>query len=326
MVHAIRLHAPGGPEALRWEAIDVRRPAPGEVRIASSAIGLNYIDVYHRSGLYKLAALPAVIGMEGAGDVVAVGAGVSRSQDRRPRRRMRACSAATREERLIAADRLVKLPDAIGYETAAAMMLQGMTVRYLFRETYRVPPGNGDAVSRRGGRRRPHRLPMGESARRDADRHGGLGREGAHSRASRAAACHQLQREDFVARVREITEGEGCDVVYDSIGKDTFPASLDCLKPQGALGELRQRLGPGAAVRAHGAQGLALRHAAVAHGLYARVDAALSRQCGRACSTWSRRGLIKIERQSDVSAEPSRRRASRSRSAQDDGLDVCSFP
>ncbi len=138
LVHAVRIHAPGGPEALVWEPVEVGPPGPGQVRIRQRAIGVNFIDVYHRTGLYKLPSLPAVIGMEGAGDVVAVGQGVA-DLKLGDRVAYAGVLGGYAEERLIAADRLVKLPDSISYETAAAMMLQGMTVRYLLRETYPRP-------------------------------------------------------------------------------------------------------------------------------------------------------------------------------------------
>src|SRR5688572_28436296 len=139
MVHAVRLHAVGGPDRLSWDEISVGDPAEGEVRIKQHAAGLNFIDVYHRTGLYALAQLPAVIGMEGAGEVVAIGPGVT-SLSIGDRVAYAGVLGGYAEERLIAADRLVKLPPSISYETAAATMLAGMTARYLLRETYRVGP------------------------------------------------------------------------------------------------------------------------------------------------------------------------------------------
>jgi len=139
MVHAIRIHQHGGPEVMKWEEIDVGEPGEGQVRIQHRAIGLNYIDTYHREGLYKIP-LPAVIGTEGAGVVTAVGPGVT---DLKVGDRVAYASpiGAYTEERLIPADRVVKIPDSIDDQTAAAMMLQGMTVRYLLKETYKVGPG-----------------------------------------------------------------------------------------------------------------------------------------------------------------------------------------
>jgi NADPH2:quinone reductase len=232
MAHAIRIHANGGPEVLRWETVEVGDPGPGEVRLRQTAVGLNYIDTYHRSGLYKLAALPAVIGMEGAGVVDAVGVDV-RDLKVGDRVAYPAVLGAYADARLIAADRLVKLPDGIDEVTAVAMMMQGMTVRYLLRETY---PCTADTVllwhAAAGG--------VGLIACQWARAIGAtmIGTVGSAEKAAlaRAAGCTHIinyRSEDYVARVREITGGALCDVVYDGIGKDTFPGSLDCLKPRG---------------------------------------------------------------------------------------------
>ena len=243
MVHAIRLHAPGGPEALRWEAIDVPAPGPGEVRIRQHAAGLNYIDTYQRSGLYRLAALPAVLGMEGAGEVIAAGEGVTAF---RPRDRVAYGTelGGYAEERNIRADRLVPLPETIGYQTAAAMMLRGMTVRYLFRETFDVRPGTVLLFHAAAGG-------VGLIACQWAKALGAtmIGTVGSPEKAriAREHGCTHVidyRRENFVDRVREITGGQGCDVVYDSIGRDTFPASLDCLKPKGLWVSFGNASGP----------------------------------------------------------------------------------
>jgi NADPH:quinone reductase len=232
MVHAVRLHAAGGPEQLVWEETEVGAPAPGEVRIRQRAVGLNYIDVYHRSGLYPLAAFPAIIGMEGAGDVVALGDGVV-SLKVGDRVAYAGVLGGYAEERRIAADRLVKLPDSLSYETAAAMMLQGMTVRYLLRETFRVGPetvllfhaaaGGVGLIACQWARALGATL-IGTVSTDD---------KAELARANGAAHVIVTSREDFVARVRKITSGKGCDVVYDSVGKDTYRGSLDCLKPRG---------------------------------------------------------------------------------------------
>lgn len=243
MVHAIRLHAPGGPEVLRWEAIDVPAPGPGEVRIRQHAAGLNYIDTYQRSGLYRLAALPAVLGMEGAGEVIAAGEGVTAF---RPRDRVAYGTelGGYAEERNIRADRLVPLPETIGYETAAAMMLRGMTVRYLFRETFDVRPGTVLLFHAAAGG-------VGLIACQWAKALGAtmIGTVGSPEKAriAREHGCTHVidyRRENFVDRVREITGGQGCDAVYDSIGRDTFPASLDCLKPKGLWVSFGNASGP----------------------------------------------------------------------------------
>jgi NADPH2:quinone reductase len=232
MVRAIRIHSTGGPEVLRPDEVDVPPPSAGEVRIRQRAVGLNYIDIYQRSGLYKLANLPAVLGMEGAGDVIALGEGVT-DFNVGDRVAYGTELGGYAEERNIRADRLVLLPAGIAYETAAAMMLQGMTVRYLFRETYDV---RADTVmlfhAAAGG--------VGLIACQWAKALGAtmIGTVGSPEKAAlaRAHGCAHVidyRHENFVERVREITGGRGCDVVYDSIGRDTFPASLDCLKPKG---------------------------------------------------------------------------------------------
>ena len=243
MVRAIRIHGTGGPEVLRLERIDLPPPAAVEVRIRQRAIGLNFIDTYQRSGLYKLAALPAVLGMEGAGDVVSVGESVAEFKigDR--------VAYGTElggyaEERNIRADRIVPLPDAISYETAAAMMLQGMTVRYLFRETFDVKPQTVMLFHAAAGG-------VGLIACQWAKALGAtmIGTAGSPEKVelARAHGCTHVidyRNENFVERVREITNGRGCDVVYDSIGRDTFPASLDCLKPKGLWVSFGNASGP----------------------------------------------------------------------------------
>jgi NADPH2:quinone reductase len=243
MVQAIRIHAPGDSDALVWETVEVGPPGLGEVRLKQRAIGVNFIDVYHRSGLYKLSTLPAVIGMEGAGDVVAVGAGVT---DLKVGDRVayQGALGGYAEERLIAADRLVKLPDAISYETAAAMTLRGMTVRALLREVYRIGPETVMLFHAAAGG-------VGLIACQWARALGAtlIGTAGSDEKGKLAlehGAAHVInyQRENFVDRVREITGGKGVDVVYDSIGKDTFQGSLDCLKPRGMMVSFGNASGP----------------------------------------------------------------------------------
>jgi NADPH2:quinone reductase len=231
MAHAIRVHKTGGPEVLTWENAEAGDPGPGQVRLKQRAIGVNYIDTYQRSGLYKMP-LPFVPGNEGAGEVVAVGPGVTdfKVGDRGA---YASVVGGYAEERLIAADRLVKLPDAIDYNTAAAMMLQGMTVRYLLRQTYKVVPGTVMLLHAAAGG-------VGLIAAQWA-RHLGaiiIGTVGSDEKAKLAkeAGCTHVvnyKTEDFVKRTKEITGGQGVDVVYDGVGKDTYPASLDCLKPLG---------------------------------------------------------------------------------------------
>lgn len=243
MPHAIRIHATGGPEVLKWEPVEVGEPGPGEVRLRQGAVGLNFIDVYHRTGLYRLAGLPAVIGMEGAGTVQAVGPGVSEFKAGE-RVAYAGVLGGYAEERLIAADRLVKLPDDIDDTTAAAMMLQGMTARYLLRETYRCTPETVLLFHAAAGG-------VGLIVCQWAKAIGAtmIGTVGSQEKAELAQAngCTHVinyRTEDYVARVREITGGEGCDVVYDGVGKDTFPSSLDCLKPKGLWVSFGNASGP----------------------------------------------------------------------------------
>lgn len=232
MVKAIRIHEYGGPETLRWEDVDVGAPGAGEVRLKNHAIGLNYIDTYHRTGLYKLPALPSVLGMEGAGEVTAVGPGVTEFKvgDRVAYANPVGSYA---QERVIPADRIVRLPDAISYRTGAAMMLQGMTVRYLLRETYHVGPETTLLMHAAAG---GTGLILCQWARAiGATVIGTVGSDEKAALAKAAGATHVInyRTEDWVARVREITGGKGCDVVYDGVGRDTFPGSLDCLRPKG---------------------------------------------------------------------------------------------
>jgi NADPH2:quinone reductase len=242
MVHAIRVHQTGGPEVLKWEGVEVPAPGPGQVRLKQRAVGVNYIDTYQRSGLYKLP-LPFVPGNEGAGDVVAVGPGVTdfKVGDRGA---YAGAVGGYAEERVMPADRLVKLPDSIDYKTGAAMMLQGMTVRYLLRQTYKVGPDTTMLFHAAAGG-------VGLIACQWA-RHLGatiIGTVSTSDKAAlaKAAGCTHVinyKTEDFVKRTKELTNGHGVDVVYDSIGKDTFPASLDCLKPLGLWASFGSASGP----------------------------------------------------------------------------------
>jgi NADPH2:quinone reductase len=244
MTKAIRIHETGGAEVLRYEDVEVGRPGPGEVRLTQSAIGLNFIDIYLRSGLYPLPSLPSVIGLEAAGTVEEVGAGVS---DFAPGDRVAYASpppGAYAEERLIPADRLVALPDEISDRQAAAMMLQGMTVEYLIRRTYRVEPGDTVLFHAAAGG-------VGLIACQWLNHLGAtvIGTVGSVEKAALAKAhgCHHTinyREEDFAARVKEITDGAGVPVVYDSIGQATFEASLDCLRPRGVMVSYGNASGP----------------------------------------------------------------------------------
>jgi NADPH:quinone reductase len=242
MVHAIRIHQNGGPEVLKWENVDVPGPGPGQVRLKHHAIGVNFIDIYQRSGLYKLP-MPFTLGSEGAGEVLAVGEGVSEFKVG-DRGAYAGALGGYSEERVMPADRLVKLPASIDYKTGAAMMLQGMTVRYLLRQTYKVVPGTTMLWHAAAGG-------IGLIAAQWA-RHLGatiIGTVSTPEKAelAKAAGCHHIinyKTEDFVKRTKELTNGQGVDVVYDSVGKDTFPGSLDCLKPLGLWVSFGNASGP----------------------------------------------------------------------------------
>lgn len=235
MNHAIRIHEHGGPEVMGWEEIPTPSPGPGEALVRHGAVGLNYIDVYFRTGLYKPPSLPCVIGMEGAGTVEAVGEGVTVVA---PGDRVAYATApigAYAEARTIKADRLVKLPDDISFEQAAAMMLQGMTAEYLLRRTFPVKPGQTILVHAAAG---GVGLIMCQWAKHlGATVIGTVGSD-AKAELARAHGCdHPIvyTREDFQARVKEITGGRMLPVVYDSVGRETFMKSLDCLAPLGMM-------------------------------------------------------------------------------------------
>lgn len=244
MSKAIRIHEYGGPEVLCWEEVEVGDPGPGQLRVRHGAVGLNYIDVYHRTGLYPLPSLPWIPGMEGAGRVEAVGEGVTEFKVGDRVAYASPPVGAYAEVRLIPADRVVVVPDAIDDRTAAAMMLQGMTAQYLLRRTYRVQPGDFVLLHAAAGG-------VGLIACQWA-RHLGatvIGTAGSDEKAELAQAhgCHHVivyTRENFVERVREITGGQGVTVVYDSIGKDTFTGSLDCLRPMGMMVSFGNASGP----------------------------------------------------------------------------------
>ncbi len=243
MAHAIRVHKYGGPEVLTYEEVEVGAPGQGQVKLKQHAIGLNYIDVYLRTGLYPQPAFPFIPGMEGAGEVTAVGAGVT---DLKVGDRVAYAGPAGgyASERIIAADRIVKMPDGIDYKTAAAMMLQGMTVRYLLRKTYKVGPGTTLLFHAAAGG--VGLIAMQWAKHLGATIIGTAGSDDKCKLAKAAGATHVInyKTEKFVDRVKEITGGKLCDVVYDSIGKDTFPASLDCIKPLGLFVTFGNASGP----------------------------------------------------------------------------------
>ncbi len=233
MTHAIRIHANGGPEAMQWEAVPTPEPGPGEALIRHGAVGLNYIDVYFRTGLYKAPNMPLVIGQEGAGTVLAVGPGVTAVA---PGDRVAYAGplGAYVTERVIPADRLVKLPDNISFETGAAMMLQGMTVQYLLRRTYNVKAGDTIVVHAAAG---GVGLIMCQWAKHlGATVIGVVSSEEKAALARAHGAAHTVVGyASLVAEVKRITSGAMVPVVYDSVGKDTFNLSLDCLAPLGLM-------------------------------------------------------------------------------------------
>lgn len=233
MVAAVRVHKVGGPEVLTYEEIDVPAPGAGQIRVKQHACGVNFIDTYFRMGLYPAAGgMPFIIGNEAAGEVVAVGPGVSdlKVGDRVAYVLPLGCYAA---ERLVPADRAVKLPANISYEQAAAMMLKGMTAEYLLRRTFKVEKGMNILMHAAAGG-------VGLILCQWANYLGAnvIGTVGSKEKAALAKVngCHHTilyREEDFVARVKEFTGGKLCDVVFDGVGKTTFPASLDCIRPLG---------------------------------------------------------------------------------------------
>ncbi|WP_310468669.1 quinone oxidoreductase [Sphingomonas sp.] len=233
MTKAIRIHRTGGPEVLEWEAVEVGDPGPGQVCLKQHAAGLNFIDVYHRTGLYPQP-LPFTPGVEGAGVVEAVGEGVG---DVAVGDRVAYAGpiGGYAETRLIDAERLVKLPDAIAFEQAAAMMLQGMTARMLLRSVHRVESGDTILVHAAAGG-------VGLILCQWAAALGAtvIGTVSTREKADLAKAhgcTHPIlyTEQDFVAEVERITGGDKLGVVYDSVGRDTFLRSLDCLRPRGML-------------------------------------------------------------------------------------------
>jgi NADPH2:quinone reductase len=244
MTRAVRVHRFGGPEVLAFEEVAVGEPGPGEARVRHTAIGLNFVDTYFRSGLYPPpGGLPFIVGGEAAGVVEAVGPGVA---EVRPGERVGYVvhAGAYSEARLVPAERLIRLPDDIDDRTAAAGLLKGMTASFLLKRTFKVGPGHTILFHAAAGG-------VGLIACQWAAHLGAtvIGTVGAQDKAELAKAhgCHHVilyREEDFVARVAEITKGAKCDVVYDSVGKATFPGSLDCLKPFGLFVSFGNASGP----------------------------------------------------------------------------------
>jgi NADPH:quinone reductase len=242
MTKAIRIHAYGGPEVMQWEDVPTPEPSSSEALVKHEAIGVNYIDVYFRNGLYKAPALPVILGMEGAGTVTAVGADV---KNLKPGDRVAYAGAlgAYAGNRVIAADRLVKLPDSIDFKTAAAMMLQGMTAQYLIRRTYRVKSGDTIVVHAAAG---GVGLILCQWAKHLGATVIGVVSTPEKAEVARAhGAAHTLiGYGNLRDEVKRITNGAMVPVVYDSIGKDTFMASLDCLAPLGTMVSYGNASGP----------------------------------------------------------------------------------
>jgi NADPH2:quinone reductase len=242
MTHAIRIHTNGGPEVMKWEDLPMPEPGPGEALVKHEAVGLNYIDVYFRTGLYKAPSLPLIIGQEGAGTVLAVGANVTAVA---PGDRVAYAGAigGYATERVIPADRLVKLPGGISFETGAAMMLQGMTAQYLLRRTYSVKAGDTIVVHAAAG---GVGLIMCQWAKHlGATVIGVVSTEEKAVLARAHGAAHTVVGySTLVADVKRITAGAMVPVVYDSVGKDTFSPSLDCLAPLGLMVSYGNASGP----------------------------------------------------------------------------------
>ena len=243
MARAIRIHQHGGPEVMKFETVDPGQPGDGQLLIRHTAIGLNFIDVYFRSGLYPSASMPFTPGNEAAGVVLKVGPGVTGFAEG-DRVAYVSPIGSYAEERVIPAATVVKVPDGIADEKAAAMMLKGMTAQYLLKRTFQVKPGDtilfhaaAGGVGLIAGQWAKH---LGATA---------IGTVGSAEKAELAKAhgyehVVDYSKENFVDRVKEITGGKLCDVVYDSVGKDTFDGSLDCLRPLGLLAMFGQSSGP----------------------------------------------------------------------------------
>src|SRR5450830_159008 len=244
MVAAVRIHKHGGPEVLTFEDIEIPQPGQGQVKLKQHACGVNFIDTYFRMGMLPSpVGMPFVSGNEGAGEVTAVGSGVA---DLKVGDRVAYVvpMGGYSAERLLPADRTVKLPDNISYEQAAGMMLKGMTAQFLINRTYKVVKGSTVLIHAAAGG-------VGLLASQWANHLGAtvIGTVGSKEKAelARKNGCHHTilyRDEDFVAKVKEITNGKLCDVVYDGIGKTTFPASLDCIRPLGTFASFGSASGP----------------------------------------------------------------------------------
>jgi len=242
MAHAIQIHETGGPEVLKWEEVEVGDPGPGQVKIRQEAAGLNFIDVYHRTGLYKQE-MPFTPGVEGAGVVEAVGEGVANVK-KGDRVAYAGGTGGYAEERLIDSDRLVKLPDAIATEQAAAMMLQGMTAQMLLRSVY--PVKSGDTILVQAAAGGVGLIMCQWAAALGATVIGTVSTDEKAELARNHGCAHPIvyTKQDFVAEVARITAGAKLPVVYDSVGRDTFMKSLDCLRLRGLMVSFGNASGP----------------------------------------------------------------------------------
>lgn len=243
MAFAVRVYEHGGPEVMKYEEISLPDPGPGEVRIRQTAIGLNFIDTYFRTGLYKPANYPFSPGNEGAGVVVALGKGV-KGLKKGDRVAYGTLQGAYATERNVPADRVIKLPKSVSDKTAAAMMLKGLTAQYLLRSLFRVKKGHVVLVHAAAGG-------VGQILTQWANALGAtvIGTVGSKDKQKIAKknGCHHVilyRDEDVAKRVAEITKGKKCDVVYDGVGKSTFMSSLDSLKPRGTLASYGNASGP----------------------------------------------------------------------------------
>ncbi len=243
MPHAIRIHSHGGPEVLQWEPVPTGEPGPGEVLVRQTAIGLNLIDVYERTGLYP-GALPSGLGREGAGIIEAIG---PRVRGLKPGDRVAYFSSqpgAYAQERVVPADRVVRVPEGVSDRLAAAAMLKGLTAWIMVRRVHRVTRGDPLVVHAAAG---GVGLILIQWARHLGARVIGVVGSDSKAEVARAHGCQHvlvLGRDDLSARVRELTDGVGARVVYDSVGKDTFFASLDCLRPLGLMVSFGNASGP----------------------------------------------------------------------------------
>ncbi|MBE0533391.1 MAG: quinone oxidoreductase [Rhodospirillales bacterium] len=249
MTKAFRIHEYGGPEVLKWEDVTVGDPGPGQVRLRHTAVGLNFVDTYMRSGLYKLPSLPSGIGQEAAGVIEALGSGVTGFKIGQRVAYGIGPADAYSETRLFPAERLVALPDAIDDRTAAAIMLKGLTTWYLIRRIHPVQKGETILLHAAAGG-------VGQIATQWAKHLGAtvIGTVGTDEKAeiAKARGCDHVivyTREDFTKRVREITGGAGVPVVYDSVGAATFEGSLDCLRPTGLMVTFGNASGPAPAIQ-----------------------------------------------------------------------------